>query len=577
MNGIYKMKTAGFISALVLITNQSFSCTNYIVTKGASSNGSTMITYSADSHELYGELYHWPARDYPEGSIMEVYEWDSGRLMGKIKQVSHTYSVIGNMNEHQLAIGETTYTGNETLIDTTAIIDYGSLIYISLQRARTAREAIRVMSDLVSEYGYASSGESFSIADPNEAWIFEIIGKGPGNKGAVWVARRIPDGYICGHANQARIQTFPISTGKKTSVAITSKDLKRVNDPLVECVYAWDVIDVARNLKLFSGKDEEFSFSDTYNPITFSGARFCEVRVWSFFKSVNDDMLQYFDYASGHNLNKRMPLWVKPNRKISNSDMMSFMRDHLEGTPLDMRKDAGAGPFGSPYRWRPLTWKVTGSDDSHEFCNERATATQQTGFSFVAECRSWLPDPVGGIFWFGVDDAATSVYTPIYCGITDVPECFKVGNGDMLSYSPTSAFWLFNRVANMCYQRYDLMSADAIKVQQKLEKEYLSNTNTIDNEAVALFAKNENQARKFLTDYSLKSAQNTFDQWKNLSEYLLVKYMDGNIKKEKDGKFERNPWGIAVMPSQPGYSDTWKKDVIEDTGTKLLVPPGGGH
>jgi dipeptidase len=494
-----------------------------------------------------------------------------------IKQVPHTYSVIGNMNEHQLAIGETTYGGIEGLVDTTAIVDYGSLIYITLQRAKNAREAIKVMSYLVSEYGYASEGESFSIGDPNEAWIFEIIGKGVGNKGAVWVARRIPDGYISGHANQARIQTFPIATGKKNSVAITSKDLRRINDPVIECVYAYDVIDFARSKNLFSGKDEDFSFSDTYNPITFSGARFCEIRVWSFFKSVNNDMYQYFDYASGHDLSKRMPLWIKPDRKISNYDMMNFMRDHLEGTPLDMRKDIGAGSFGAPYRWRPLEWKVSTDKTGPEYINERATSTQQTGFVFVAESRNWLPDPIGGIFWFGVDDAATTVFSPMYCGITSVPECFKVGNGDMLTYSPTSAFWLFNLVANFCYTRYDAMSSDALKVQRKLENGYISETETTDNTALALFNKDEKEAREYLTNYSLKAAQNTFDQWKSLSEYLLVKYIDGNIKKEKDGKFERNKWGNPVMPLQPGYSDSWKESVIRDTGDKLLVPAGSDH
>jgi dipeptidase len=552
-------------------------CTNFLVTRGASVKGSTMITYSADSHQLYGELYYWPAKDYPAGSMLDVYEWDTHRYMGKIRQVAHTYSVIGNMNEHQLAIGETTYGGIENMHDTAAIVDYGSLIYITLQRAKNAREAIKVMSDLVSEYGYASEGESFSIADPNEAWIFEIIGKGSGNKGAIWVARLIPDGYVSGHANQARIQTFPLATGKKKSIAITSKDLRRIFDPIVECVYANDVIEVARAKNLFSGTDQEFSFSDTYNPISFSGARMCEIRVWSFFKSVNDEMDQYFNYASGHDLSKRMPLWIKPDRKLSNYDMMNFMRDHLEGTILDMRKDIGAGSFGSPYRWRPLTWKVSDDPNSQEYCNERATSTQQTGFVFVAECRNWLPDPIGGIFWFGVDDAATTVFNPMYCGITEIPECFKVGNGDMLTYSPTSAFWIFNRVANMCYSRYDLMSNDALKVQKKLETVFITETETIDKAALDLLAKDEKQAREYLTKYSVNTAQNTFEQWKSLSEYLLVKYIDGNIKKEKDGKFERNNWGNPVMPLQPGYSDSWKKSVKQETGNKLLVPSGAGH
>lgn len=570
MKKLYTISLLIFLAAA--LQEQSINaCTNFLVTKGASVNGSSMISYSADSHQLYGELYYWPATDWPVGSMLDVYEWDTHKFMGKIKQVPHTYSVVGNMNEHQLAIGETTYGGIPGMSDSTAIIDYGSLIYITLQRAKNAREAIKVMSDLVSEYGYASSGESFSVADPNEVWIFEIIGKGEGNRGAVWVARRIPDGYVCAHANQARIQTFPIATGKKNSIAITSKDFKRLYDPAVECIYAFDVVDVARAKKLFSGKDQDFSFSDTFNPINFSGARFCEIRVWSFFKSVNNDMQQYFAYASGHDLSKRMPLWIKPDRKISDYDMMNFMRDHLEGTPLDMRKDAGA-MFGSPYRWRPMEWKVAGDPNSPEYCNERATSTQQTGFVFVAECRNWLPDPIGGIFWFGVDDAATTVFNPIYCGITEVPECFKVGNGDMLTYSPTSGFWIFNLVANLCYSRYDLMSADALKIQKQLESGYIAQTDATDKEALKLYNQDEKLARSFLTKYSVNAAQNTFSKWKTLSEFLIVKYIDGNVKKEKDGKFERNPWGNPAYPDQPGYSDAWKKMVIQDTGDKLLVP-----
>jgi len=574
------MKKLALLLAAILLTwlvslQTAEACTNFLITKGASKNGSVMITYSADSHVLYGELYYWPSRDYPIGSMMDVYEWDTNKFKGRIRQASHTYSVVGNMNEHQLAIGETTFGGEETMVNPDGIIDYGSLIYISLQRAKTAREAIKVMSDLVTEYGYGSSGESFSIADKNEAWIYEIVGKGPGNTGALWVARLIPDGYVCAHANQARIQTFPLATGKKNSIAITSKDLSRINDPLVECVYAWDVIDFARAKGLFKGTDKEFSFSDTFNPISFDGARFCEMRVWSFFRSVSDGMDQYEGYVSGHDLSKRMPLWIKPNRKISNYDMMNFMRDHLEGTQFDMRKDIGAGSFASPYRWRPLTWKVTGDENS--YCNERATSTQQTGFVFVAESRNWLPDPVGGIFWFGVDDASTTVFNPIYCGITEVPECFKVGNGDMTTYSPTSAFWLFNQVANMCYSRYDMMSADAINLQKKLEQGYIEGTAVVDETANKLYENDVWKARDYLTGYSLKAAQETFDTWKSLSEYLLVKYIDGNIKKEKDGKFLRSEDNYPAMPSQPGYNDAWMKSVIQDTGKKLLVPGGGSH
>ncbi|MBP7037794.1 MAG: dipeptidase [Bacteroidales bacterium] len=557
---------------------ESSACTNLIVTRGASANGSVMITYSADSHVLYGELYHWPSRDYPEGAMLEVWEWDSGRYLGKIPQVRHTYSVVGNMNEYQLSIAETTYGGIDGLMDPEGIMDYGSLIYIALQRAKNAREAIKVISELVSEYGYASSGESLSIADPNEAWILEMTGKGKGNKGAVWVARLIPDGYVCAHANQARIQTFPLASGKKNSIAITSKDLRRISDPLVECVYAHDVIEFARSKGLYNGPDQDFSFSDTFNPVTFDGARFCEIRVWSFFRAVGDDMEQYKAYASGHELSNRMPLWIKPNRKISNYDLMNFMRDHLEGTEFDMRRDIGAGPFGLPYRWRPLTWKVSDDPNAPSYCNERATATQQTGFVFVAESRNWLPDPIGGIFWFGVDDASTTVFNPIYCGITEIPECFRVGNGDMVTYSPTSAFWLFNLVANMCYQRYDLMSEDALKVQRELEKKYISQTvSEIDAEAKKLYETDVWKARDYLTRYSVETAQNTFREWKKLSEYLLVKYIDGNIKKEVNGRFSTSGDGYPSSPMQPGYDDNWKKSVIRDTGTKLLVPAGDSH
>lgn len=559
-------------SGLLLSLHPAEACTNFIVTKGASQNGSVMITYSADSHVLYGELYYRPAREYPAGAMMDVYEWDSGRFLGRIRQAPRTYSVVGNMNEFQLSIAETTYGGIGSLSDPDGILDYGSLIYITLQRARSAREAIKVMSELLSEYGYASSGESFSIADKNEAWIFEMIGKGPGNKGAVWVARLVPDGYVCAHANQARIRTFPLATGKKNSISITSKDLSRIFDPLVECVYAWDVIEVARAHKLYSGADKDFSFSDTYNPVDFSGARFCEMRVWSFFRALHSDMDKYENYAAGHDLENRMPLWIKPERKISSYDLMNFMRDHLEGTAFDMRKDIGAGPFGSPYRWRPLTWSVSDGPDSPVYCNERATATQQTGFVFVTESRNWLPDPVGGILWFGVDDASTSVFNPMYCGITEIPECFRVGNGDLVTYSPTSAFWLFNLVANMCYSRYDVMSEDAIKVQKRLELGYIAETAEIDDRAAKLYEKDVWEARDFLTAYSLKTAKNTFDEWKTLSEYLLVKYIDGNIKREKNGKFEVSPDNYPLMPDQPGYPDSWKKSVIRDTGDKLRVP-----
>jgi len=538
------------LAVSALSVQDANTCTNFLVTRGASVNGATMITYAADAHFLYGELYYRAAADHPAGSLMKIYEWDTGKYLGKIKQVPHTYAVVGLMNEHQLAIGETTYGGRPELVDTTGIIDYGSLMFLALQRAKTAREAIQVMGDLVAEYGYNSSGESFSIADKNEVWIMDLIGKGPGNKGAVWVARRIPDGYVSAHANQARITTFPI------------------NDP-ENCIYAEDVISFAREQGYFDGKDKDFSFSDTYAPVTFGGARFCEARVWSFFSKVTGGMDQYLDYAKGENLENRMPLWVKPDSKIAAHDLMNFMRDHFEGTPLDMTTDVGAGPYRNPYRWRPLTWSV----GDVTYCNERAIATQQTGYSFVTESRNWLPDWIGGIFWFGVDDAATTVYNPMYCGIDKVPENFEVGNGDMITYSETSAFWAFNFVSNFCYMRYDLMTPDVLKVQSELETKYINNTDAVDKAAHELYNKDPELAREFLTDYSNSVGARTFKRWKELGHYLLVKYMDGNVKKEKDGKFIYNGYGGSIPPNpdQPGYPDWWYEKIADDKGEDLKV------
>ena len=554
-------------------------CTNFLITKGASTDGSTMITYAADSHTLYGELYFWPAAKYPVGSVLKVYEWDSGLYLGDIPQVAETYRVIGNMNEHSLAIGETTYGGLDTLVDKTGIIDYGSLIYITLQRAKTAREAIKIMAELVDNYGYCSGGESFSIADPNEVWILEMIGKGEKyktdkngnktgknlNKGAVWVAIRIPDGYVSSHANQARIQTFPIANG---TTSITSKDLDKIFNPQVEVVYAHDVISISREYGFYKGEDKDFSFSDTYNPIDFGGARACDARTWSFFKSVNKDMWKYQDYAMGKILDNpkaRMPLYIKPDEKISPKEVMDYMRDHYEGTKMDMTQDIGAGPYKLPYRWRPMNFEI----DGQKYVNERAIATQQTGFWFVAQSRSWLPSAIGGILWFGVDDAATSCLTPIYCGSTKVPHEYAIGNGDLLTYSPTSAFWVFSRVANSAYLRYDAISADIIKVQRELENRYLDMAKTVDEYALKLYSESPEKAIAYLTDYSVTIAANTFNCWKELDTYLLVKYIDGNIKKEKDGKFERSETGMPVSPSQPALPEFWRRAIVNDAGEIL--------
>jgi dipeptidase len=556
----YFILLLGILIAGILPEQKAHACTNFLISKGASRDGSVMITYSADSHVLYGELYYWPAKNWPAGTMVDVYEWDTGKFLGRIPQKSHTYSVVGNMNQHQLSIGETTYGGREELVDSTGIIDYGTLIYFTLQRAKNAREAIATFSQLVSDYGYSSEGESFSIADANEAWILEMIGKGPGKKGAVWVARRIPDGYICGHANQARITTFPLADGIKS---ITSKDLDKINNPEIETVYSYDVIDVARSFGWYNGQDRDFSFCDAYAPLDFGGTRFCEARVWSGFNMVNSQMGKYLDYAMGENLNNRMPLWVKPDNKLGVKEVIGMMRNYFQGTPMDMTKDIGAGPYGSTVRWRPLEWEV----DGVTYINERAISTQQTGFSFVAQSRSWLPDPVGGIFWFGVDDTYYTVYTPMYCGITKVPELFETGNGDIMTFSDNAGFWVFNQVANFAYTRTRLLIGDLQKKQSELEDGYLNETPKIDKSAEALYKKNPTEAVKYLTDYSVNAGNNTVMQWKELYKFLFTKYVDGNVKEKQPVP----PGYKYVNPklSQPGYGEDWYRVIVNATGDKF--------
>lgn len=572
-------KLVFLLSAIGLLINiQTFGCTNYLVTKSASVDGSTMISYAVDSHIRYGELYWRPAADWPEGSMVTLYDRGTAKPLGQIPQPPHTYQVVGFMNEHQVAMGETTFDGRSELVDTTGIVDYGSLMFLALQRSKTAREAIQVIAELVEKYGYASSGESFSIADANEVWIMEIIGKGNrmvtdkktkklvnADKGAVWVAIRIPDGYISAHANHARITNFSIDNGK---TSISSKNFKLLNLPDIEVIYAHDVITFARGKGYFTGKDNEFSFSDVYAPLNFGAARFCELRVWSMFNHVSSGMDKYYDYAAGATEKERMPLYIKPDRKLSVHDLMNFKRDYLQGTELDMSQDIGAGPFGLPYRWRPLTWKYEGK----EYFNERVTATQQTGFSFIVQMRNWLPDPIGGIFWFGADDAGSTVYMPFYCGIQSVPSCVAEGNGDILTYSETAAFWVFNRVAHFTYLFYNRVMPDLRKLQSELENQFISEIPEVDRKALEIYKSDPDRAREHLTAYSGKTAENTVSRWRKLGEFLLVKYLDGNVKKEKDGEFLRNPWGYPQPPFFPGYPDAWKQKVIEQTGDRLLVP-----
>ncbi len=532
------MKKRFILFSLFLIaTVSTWACTNFLVGKKASVDGSTFISYAADSYYLFGALYHYPAAEYPEGTLLDVYEWDSGKYLGKIKQAAKTYNVIGNINEHQVAIGETTFGGRPELVDTTGIMDYGSLMYIALQRSTTAREAIKTIIDLVDEYGYYSSGESFSIADPNEAWILEIVGKGAGSKGTVWVALRLPDDCISAHANQARITNIPF-------------------DDKENCMYSPDVVSFAREKGYFDGKDEDFSFSDVYAPLDYSALRICEARVWSFFKSVNQEMNDYISYVKGET-KTRMPLWVKPDRKLSVDDLKNMMRDQYEGTEFDMTKGVGAGTFGSKLRHSPLTFQIENLTYGHE----RPIATQQTGFSFVAQLRNWLPNHVGGILWFGVDDAASSVYIPIFAGTNEVPWCFSEENGSLLDYSETSAFWVFNLVSNLAYGKYLPMMEDVKKKQVEIETKFAKDLPDI--EATAMGMSKEN-AIKYLTSYSVESSEDVTNAWRKLGQFLLVKFLDGNIKLEKDGEFIRNEYNLPPSIIRAGYPDEIKREMAKE-------------
>ena len=573
-------------ATVCLNTVESQACTNVLVTKGASIDGSNMISYAADSHQLYGELYYKPAGVWNTGDMRDIHDWDSGKFLGRIPQVSRTYQRVGNMNEHQLIIAETTYGGRHELEDPNGIMDYGSLIYVALERSKTAREAIDVIVDLANTYGYYSSGESFSLADTEEVWVMELIGKGSDNKGIVWVARRVPDGYICSHANQARISTFP-------------------QDDPENCIYAPDVITFAREKGYFNGEDKDFSFCDAYAPLDFSGMRGCEARAWSAFNILCDgkftfedengnvvtkDAYDYIDYAMGWDKSKRFPLFVKPSRKISVKNVADVMRDHYEGTPMDMTTDIGAGGNALPYRWRPMGFEYEGK----EYMNERAIATQQTGFWFVGQSRGWLPDEIGGVNWFGCDDAATSYLTPIYTSVREIPECFREGNGNMITYSPTSAFWMTNRVANACYKAYNIMFPTVDAEIDAWETSMMKAVEEADKEALALYdeakqakrkkIRRNDKARKtidqfapvreYLTRFSVDNAQKIFEKWVALEQLLLVKYIDGNVKAQnEDGSFVTNGHTDCIPAdiSQPGYTDKWKEAVAKDHGKVVEV------
>lgn len=540
--------TNRLLMAVVLLTAfvvNGWACTNFIVGKKASADGSVIVSYSADSYGMFGWLYHYPAATHPDGAMRDIHDWDTGKYLGQIKEAKQTYNVVGNMNEYQVTIGETTFGGRPELVDTTGIMDYGSLIYVALQRSRTAKEAIKVMTDLVKEYGYYSSGESFSIADPNEAWIMEMIGKGPGIKGAVWVAVRIPDDCIAAHANQSRIHKFNLN----------DKD---------NCLYSPDVISFAREKGYFNGKNSDFSFADAYCPLDFSGLRFCEARVWSFYnmfsKTTGD---AYLPYILGESKDP-MPLYIKADSKLSVRDVQRAMRDHYEGTPLDITKDLGAGPFETPYRLSPLTFKV----DGVEYFNERPISTQQSAFSFVAQMRANLPDPVGGVLWFGLDDANMTVFTPVYCCTDRIPVPYAEGNGDCITFSWDSAFWIYNWVADMIRPRYSLMIDDMRAVQNELEDTFESAQSGIESAALKLYQEDPAKAKDFLTNYTDMTARTTVDRWKKLAEFLIVRYNDGARKLVKNGKMVAPETGNCAPLERPGYPEEFLKEVVKATGDR---------
>ena len=542
----------GLVLVLAVCSLRGEACTNLIVGKNASADGSVIVSYSADDFGSFGYLRHFAAGKHGKGSMRPVYNWETNNYAGEIEEAAETYNVIGNMNEHQLTITETTFGGRPELVDSTGLLDYGSLIYITLQRAKTAREAIRVMTDLIDRYGYNSGGESFTIADENEAWVMDLIGKGPGRKGAVWVAMRVPDDCICAHANQSRIRRFPM------------------DDP-ENCLYAKDVVELAREKGYYKGKDSDFSFCEAYAPADFSALRFCEARVWSFFNRYAEGMDRYLPYASGEDLQgEPMPLFVRPERKLSVQDVKDMMRDHYEGTPLALDDDPGMGPFEAPYRPTPLTWSV----DGKTYFNERPISTQQSAFVMVSQMRSWLPDYVGGVLWFGCDDANMMAFTPVYCCTDLVPECYSDKVADGLNFSFKSAFWVCNWVSSIVYPRYSQLFGELENVRDRLEKDYNALQDRTEKEALALAkedGKGEEAARDYLTDYTNRVAAGMLYEWMELGKRLMVKYLDGGVRPERDGQFLRTPGGLGVPVERPGYPERYRREIVKDTGDRFEV------
>ncbi len=538
-----------FVTIFVLVAGSATACTNFIVGKAASADGSVICTYNADDYGMFQSLCHYPAAKHAPGEMRRVVDWDTNEYHGEIPEAAETYNVIGNINEYQVTIGETTYGGREEMVDPTGILDYGSLIYIALQRSKTAREAIKVMTTLVETYGYNSEGETFTICDPDEAWIMEMMGMGPGSKSAVWVAIRIPDNAICAHANQSRITTFNM------------RDKKNV-------LYSKNVVKYARKMGWYDGKDADFNWNMTYAKPDFSGRRYCEARVWSFFNHFAD-MSAYLPYAMGKESNAEpMPLWIIPNKKVSVQDVAECMRDHYEGTPFALDSDIGGGIWEMPYRPTPLTFEL----DGKKYFNERPTSTQQTGFSYVSQMRSWLPREIGGVIWWANDDGNMAAYTPVYCSMTVRPECYNTPGVDELNFSEKNAFWVCNWVANMVYPRYSLMFPSLKEVRDSLENSYFAAQRHVEEEAMRLYNQDPQTAVRYLNDYSVEKAQQMVARWNVLARYLIVKFNDMIIKPEKDGQFTRTEHGLGSRVTRPGYPDKFKRALIQQTGTKFEYP-----
>ena len=544
MNISKQIKTFALAAIMSASAMEASACTNLIVGKKASVDGSVLVSYNADDYGMFGHLCHYPAGTHKKGEMRKIFDWDTGEYHGEIPEAPVTYNVIGNINEFQLSIGETTYGGREEMIDTTGILDYGSLIYVTLQRAKTAREAISVMTSLVEKYGYCSSGETFSICDPNEAWIMEMMGTGPGSKGVVWVAMRIPDDAICAHANQSRIGKFDI------------KDKKNV-------VCSKNVISYARKMGWFTGRDADFSWKNTYARPDFSGRRFCDARVWSFFNHYQKGFDRYLPWALGKDPNAEdMPLWIVPDRKLSVHDVQMGMRDHYEGTAMALdTTNVGGGIYQMPYRPTPLQFKV----DGKTYFNERPISTQQTAFSFVSQLRSWMPREIGGVIWFGNDDANMIAYTPVYCGNTVQPECYNTPGADAVTFSDKNAFWVCNWVSNMVYPRYSQIFPELQAVRDSLESSYFARQADFEKKAMNLYATDKPSALRMLNEYSVEKAQQMLAEWKNLAIRIIVKYNDMGVKQEKNGK-------ILKRVMRPGYPESFARKLVKETGDWYAVP-----